>query len=60
MRNEYLEIISDRIRRGEPVGVIDALAAIDYQHALQKERKENSVWQRLLRLRSHLLKVKND
>jgi hypothetical protein len=58
MRNEYLEIISDRIRRGEPVNVMDALAAIDYQRALQKERKENSVRQRLLRWWRNLLKVK--
>jgi hypothetical protein len=34
------EKISDKIRRGEPVGVFDALVAIDYQAQLQVERKE--------------------
>ena len=31
-----LEEISDKIRRGEPVGILEALAAIDYQEKRQK------------------------
>lgn len=32
-RNPHLETISDRIRRGEPVSLAGAMAAIDYQNA---------------------------
>ena len=35
----YLEEVSDKIRRGEPVGMMDALAAIDYQERLNAERE---------------------
>jgi hypothetical protein len=29
----FLEEVSDKIRRGEPVGIMEALAAIEYQSA---------------------------
>jgi len=45
--NEYLEMVSDKIRRGEPVGLVQALAAIDYQQALQAYAKHNVWWRRL-------------
>jgi hypothetical protein len=35
----HLEEISDKIRSGEPVGLMDALAAIDYQERLRAERE---------------------
>lgn len=37
--DEYLEKVSDKIRSGEPVGMMDALAAIDYQERLKAERQ---------------------
>lgn len=34
-----LEALSDKIRRGEPVGFLDAIAAINYQEQLRAERE---------------------
>lgn len=52
-RDAYLEEICDKIRRGEPVGVIEACAAINYQatrKALKEaEAKANSRWNRFKR-----------
>lgn len=48
-RIEELEQISDKIRYGEPVGLLEAIAAIDYQHQWQAYRKEQVWWRRLLR-----------
>lgn len=49
-RIEELEVISDKIRRGEPVGYLEAIAAINYQGQLRAERDANKWWRRLLRL----------
>lgn len=49
-RCEYLEDVSDKIRRGEPVSILDALAAIDYQEQLRNEREAKKWWRRALRL----------
>ena len=38
-RDEKLEEISDKIRRGEPVGFLEAIAAINYQGHLKAERE---------------------
>jgi len=50
-RDERLEVISDRIRHGIPVGMVEAIAAIDYQAAMRKER-ENNRWHRRLSRRA--------
>lgn len=44
-RDEYLELVSDKIRKGEPVGFLEAIAAINYQGHLQAEREANR-WHR--------------
>lgn len=46
-KDPYLEAISDKIRSGEPVGFLDAIAAINYQEHLRRERIANSPWRRL-------------
>lgn len=51
-RCEYLEQVSDKIRRGEPVGLREAVAAIDYQGRLKAERdavRASKWWRRALR-----------
>ena len=48
-RDARLEEISDKIRKGEPVGMFEALEAIDYQEALRAERKRNTLWARFVR-----------
>lgn len=53
-RCEYLEAISDKIRKGEPVGFLEAVAAINYQFQLRAEREANRWHKRLWRwLRSN-------
>ena len=47
--SERLEEISNRIRMGTPVGVIEALEAIEYQALLRKEREEKSVIKKIKR-----------
>ena len=42
MKNERLERLSDKVRRGEPIGFSEAIEVIDYQKKLQQERKTNS------------------
>lgn len=44
-----LERISDMIRQGEPVGLFEALAAIDYQDELRKKRETSGLWFRFKR-----------
>lgn len=44
-----LEKISDKIRKGELVGMFEAIEAIDYQEALRAERKRNTLWARFVR-----------
>lgn len=39
MYDRRLEEISDKIRKGEPVGMFEALDAINYQETLKKERQ---------------------
>jgi len=47
-RDAYKEEINDKIRRGEPVGIMDALAAIEYQHQ-RKQQEPPSLWKRVIR-----------
>ena len=38
-RDEYMEKISNKIRYGEPVGYLEAIAALNYQAALKAARQ---------------------
>jgi hypothetical protein len=40
MKNPHLEMLSDMVRRGEPVSMQEALDVIEYQTELKKKRKE--------------------
>lgn len=43
--NERLEILSDMVRKGEPIGLLEALEVIEYQERLKqvkREQKSNS------------------
>jgi hypothetical protein len=42
-----MEALSDKIRKGEPVGFIEALAVINYQEQRRHEREAESVLGRL-------------
>ncbi len=46
---QVLEEISNRIRSGEPVGIVEALAAIEYQQARRQWVAHNSMKNRVLR-----------
>lgn len=47
-RDEMLEALSDKVRMGEPIGFLEAIAVIDYQNNLRLEREANS-WRSRLR-----------
>ena len=48
MKNKRLEILSDEVRRGNPIGLNEALEVVEYQNEIQKIRKERT--QRRLRV----------
>ena len=48
MKNERLEILSDEVRKGRPIGLSEALEVIQYQTEIQKSKKERT--QRRLRI----------
>jgi hypothetical protein len=55
-RCEYLELVSEKIRRGEPVGMLEAIAAINYQGQLRAEEdaiRAGKWWHRALRRIMH-------
>ena len=56
MKNDRLEFISDQIRQGIPVGIYEAIAAIEYQEQLRHEREQNSVFNRMKRWLRRALK----
>ncbi len=49
MKNEQLEFLSDQIRKGIPVGTLEAIAVIEYQARLRREREYNSMFNRAKR-----------
>jgi hypothetical protein len=40
--NERLELLSEKVRRGEPIGFSEAIEVIDYQEQIRQSRKTNS------------------
>jgi len=42
MKDDRLEMLSDKVRRGEPIDFADAIDVIDYQMKLKQERINNS------------------
>ena len=50
MRDETLEALSDKVRKGEPVGFLEGIAVINYQENLRREREANSWAARVKRL----------
>lgn len=47
-QDEALEALSDKVRKGEPIGFLEALAVIEYQTRLRKER-EATTWRAKLK-----------
>lgn len=47
--NERLEMLSNKVRRGEPIDFSEAIEVIEYQEQLKQERKTNSFVSRVLR-----------
>lgn len=44
----FMEEVSDKIRHGEPVGLLEALAAIEYQRQ-RKLQEPPPLWKRVVR-----------
>lgn len=48
MKNPHLEMLSDMVRRGEPVTMQEAIDVIEYQTELKKQRQNRSWWESIL------------
>lgn len=48
-RDDTLEALSDKVRKGEPIGFFEAIAVVNYQENLRREREANSIVARLKR-----------
>jgi hypothetical protein len=48
-RDETLEALSDKVRKGEPIGFLEAIAVVNYQENLRREREANTLVARLKR-----------
>jgi len=46
-RDETLEALSDKVRKGEPISFLEAIAVINYQEHLRRERAEQPWWKKL-------------
>lgn len=42
MKNKRLEILSDEVRKGNPIGLNEAIEVVKYQTEIQKSRKERT------------------
>lgn len=49
-KNLRLEELSDKVRKGEPIGMLEAIEVIQYQTEMKKFRKETKWYQRLFNL----------
>jgi hypothetical protein len=48
MKNPHLEMLSEMVRRGEPITMQEAIDVIEYQTELKKQRKDRSWWEAIL------------
>jgi hypothetical protein len=46
---DELEALSDKVRRGDPIGFHEALAVVEYQTALRAARDRQGFWRTLFR-----------
>lgn len=53
-RDPLLEELSDKVRRAEPIGFLEAIAVINYQEYLRRERGANSLFGRVKALLKRL------
>jgi len=42
MKNKRLEILSDEVRKGNPIGLNEAIEVVKYQTEIQKSKKERT------------------
>jgi hypothetical protein len=42
MKDKRLEFLSDEVRKGNPIGMREAMEVVEYQEVLRKEREERS------------------
>ena len=47
MKDKRLEILSDEVRKGNPIGLSEALEVIQYQTEMRKYKKQSKWYQRL-------------
>jgi hypothetical protein len=42
MKDQRLELLSDEVRKGNPIGMKEAMEVVEYQELLRKQREERS------------------
>lgn len=48
MKNGHLEMLSEMVRRGEPLSLQETMDVIEYQNGLKNERKNMKWWEGIL------------
>ena len=48
-RDEALEALSEKVRQGEPIDALDAIAVVEYQEASRRYREANTALARFKR-----------
>lgn len=56
LTDEHLETLSDKVRKGEPIGFLDAIAVINYQENLRRARDDARFINRLKRWASCVIR----
>jgi Ethanolamine utilization protein EutJ (predicted chaperonin) len=44
MKDERLELLSDKVRQGIPINFFDAIEVVAYQEKLKEMRENSSIW----------------
>jgi len=49
IKNTRLEILSDKVRMGEPISIFEALEVVEYQEQLEEERDRKNPWKQFIK-----------
>jgi hypothetical protein len=47
LKDERLELLSDKVRQGIPIDFIEAIEVIEYQEKLREMRNNSFIWKRI-------------
>lgn len=47
MKDERLEVLSNKVRQGMPIDFIDAIEVVVYQEKLREMKNNSSIWKKI-------------